>query len=540
MTSPGALSNRQIARAAAVVLLGFLASGVLGLIRTAAFSSMFGAGPELDAFYTAQQIPELLFTLVAGGALGSSFIPVFARFMGQDDDSAAWALASSVMSLSATAALLLGLLLILLSPLFMPLLIAEVPPAYQALTVDLTQTMLLTTLIFSISGLLMGILNAHQNFLLPALALSMNNLGLIVGALVIAPMLSTSSGPFAYQSSTDANVYGLAFGAILGALLHLTVQLPGLRPIGARLRYLPNTRTAGTLEVMRLMLPRIFGLAVTRLNFLVSVFFANRMIAGSYTALNTAWFLTFFTLGILGQSVGTALFPSLAALAAANDMDAFRSRLSTAIRSVLFLAIPATVGLTLLGQPLIALLFERGSWTSVDTAATAWALGFFALGIAGHALLEILSRAFYALSDTTTPVLVGVASLLSNIVLSALFIQSIGDPESLAKGPFAGLALANSLTTLLEGLALWGLMRRRVGTLNDRHVLSGVLWTLLASLLMGVAVWSTVMLLSISGPLLQVIAGGTVGLLTFFGMALLLRLPEARSIPGLVLGRISR
>ena len=191
-------------------------------------------------------------------------------------------------------------------------------------------------------------------------------------------------------------------------------------------------------------------------------------------------------LGVIAQSVGTAVFPSLSALAAANDMAGFKDRLAGAMRGVLFLAFPAMVGLILLGSAGDRVLFQRGAWTAEDTAATAWALSFFALGIAGHCLLEVLSRAFYALSDTRTPVLVGVASMISNIILSLIFVHIIGNPASLSRGPFAGLALANSLTTLLEGLTLWLLLRRRIGDLNDRYILNGASRSLAAALGMGV------------------------------------------------------
>jgi putative peptidoglycan lipid II flippase len=547
MTRPLALNNAQIARAALVVVLGFLASGVLGLVRTAAFTATFGAGADMDAFYAAQRIPEMLFTLVAGGALGSSFIPVFSRYLTAADDRGAWRLASAVMTLSMLAAAALALLLMLFAPLLVPaLLVPGATPSQQVLTTSLTQLMLVTTVIFAVSGLVMGILNAHQRFLFPALALSMNNIGLIFGALVIARTLPPVIKPFPslldaasnpadflpFWTSADvtaisANIYGLAWGAILGASLHLLVQLPGLYSIRARLRPLPDWRVPGVREVLVLMGPRVLGLGVVQINFAVNVFFASGMVNGSLTALNTAWFLMFFALGIIAQSMGTAVFPSLSALAAENDIDGYRQRLSSAMRGVLFLSFPASVGLIVLGVPVIGALFERGDWTQVDTLATAWALSFFALGIAGHSLLEVLSRAFYALSDTWTPVRVGIAAMVTNIILSIVFIQLIGDPNSLGRGPFAGLALANSLTTLLEGVVLWWLLRRRIGGINDRFVLSGALRALLAALGMGIVVWLvTAVLLVDAGYLVLMLAGIGVGTVVFFALSYSLRIEE--------------
>lgn len=549
-----ALSRSQIARAALVVVLGFLASGVLGLVRTAAFSISFGASGALDAFYAAQRIPETLFVLVAGGALGSSFIPVFARFIGNDDEEGAWRLASAVMTCVALLASGLALLVALLAPVLVPtVLVPGASPDMAALTVSLTQIMLLTVVIFSISGLLMGILNARQVFTLPALALSMNNIGQIFGALVLARLIPTYGVAYptlnpefgdllasGFSSTADNGVYGLAWGAVLGAALHLAVQLPGLRRVGARLRFLPNPRVPGVRDVLLLMGPRILGLAVVQINFLVNVNFTSGMVDGSRTALVTAWQLMFFALGVIAQGVGTAVFPTLSALASTGDMEGYKDRLAGAMRGVLFLSFPATIGLITLGAPAISLVFEHGAWTAEHTAATSWALAFFALGIAGHALLEVLSRAFYALSDTRTPVMVGVVSMVSNIILSLVFMRFVGDPNSLSRGAFAGLALANSLTTLLEGAALWWLLRRRIGAMHDGRVIGGALRALAASLGMGVIIMGVIAALGEGGAMLTTGFGGLAGALTFFALAVALGVPEARSVPMMVLRRVRR
>ncbi len=518
MSQSNALSNSQILRAAFIVLVGFLASGLLGLVRTAVFSSTFGASAELDAFYAAQRIPETLFKLIAGGALGSSFIPVFSRLLNQDDLTHAWRLASVVMTLSAGAAAVLGVLLALLAPVIVPsLLVPGKPPQMQALTVSLTQLMLVTTVIFSVSGLLMGILNAHQSFLLPSLALSMYNIGHIIGALFLTHF------PL---SEPDANIYGLAYGAILGAVLHLLVQLPGLRPIKAKLRVLLNWNVEGVREVLTLMGPRVLGLAVVEINFVVNIAFASTMVDGSQVALTTAWHLMFFALGVIAQNFGTAVFPTLSALVAEDDMAGFKNRLSSAMRSVLFLSFPATIALILLGVPIVTTLFERGAWTAEHSNATAWALAFFALGIAGHSLLEVLSRAFYALHDTWTPVRIGILAMVANILLSILFIQFIGQPNSLERGPFAGLALANSVTTLLESAVLWWLIRNRVGGIRDRYIIQGASRTLVAALLMGAGILPVLLLIDSQVAFIKLVAGGLVGGLVFFGLAAVMRVDE--------------
>ena len=236
MTQPAplsALSNRQIMRAALVVLLGFVASGLLGCVAHGHHLRDLRGRRGAGRLFRAQQLPELIFVMVAGGALGSSFIPVYARLRAQDE-AAAWRLASASMTLSALAAGVLGALVFLLAPLITRFILAPLAePALQALTTDLMRAMMLTPLVFSVSGLLMGLLHAHQRFLLPSIAISMNNIGLMIGALLIAPALPAVAGA---AQVGNANVHGLAWGAVLSALLHLLVQLPGLRGLGAHLR----------------------------------------------------------------------------------------------------------------------------------------------------------------------------------------------------------------------------------------------------------------------------------------------------------------
>jgi len=543
MSPSKALTNRQIASAAAVVLVGFLASGLLGLVRTAVIAATFGTGIASDAFLAAQRIPELIFVLVAGGALGSSFLPVFTRYLRADDPSGAWRLASAVITLSALAAAVLSLLVALFARQIVEVVLAPgKPPEVQALTVSLMQIMMLTPFIFSISGLVMGILQAHGSFLLPSLAISMNNVGLILGALLLAYVIPAQ--PDSPAQVGGANVYGLAWGAVLSAVFHLVIQLPGLMRIKTAvpiLRFLPDWRIPGVGEVLVLMGPRVLGLGVAQINFLVNANFASLMIAGSYTALVNAWTLMFFALGIIGQSVGTAVFPSLAALAAENDLPGFKNRLAGVLRGVLFLAIPSTAGLILLGRPLVALLYERGEFMPESTSATAWALAFYALGIAGHAGLEVLSRAFYALSDTRTPVVVGLVSMLSNITLSVIFIRFIGDPASLERGPFAGLALANSVTTLLEALALWWLLRRRIGSLNDDYVWNGLWRTGAAAMAMAAALYGLLVLAAgrLSASMLAVV-GIPLGAAAFLGVSVALGMDEPRTVLAAVLRRVRR
>ena len=531
MTTSKALDNRELIEKALIMLVGFLASGVLGMLRMAVLASQFGTGAARDSFSSAQQIPEIIFVLVAGGALGSSFIPIYARIR-EADPQDAWRLASAVMTLTATAAAILAAIVYVFAPQIVSGVLSPGRPIeQQQLTVDMIRIMMLTPFIFSISGLIMGILQSHAVFWLPAIAISMNNIGIIIGALFIAPALPAH--PNVGQLG-ELNVMGLAYGAVLSAALHLLVQLPGLFKLKAPLRPLFDWRAPGVIDVLRLMGPRVLGLAVVHVNFVVNINLANSMVEGSVAALRIAYTLMFFALGVIGQSVGSAVFPSLAALWAEGDLEGFKTRMSLAMRNVLFMSFPATVLFVMLGQPIFS-IFERGEWTGESTQAAAWALGFYALGIAGFTLLEVLSRAFYALEDTLTPVVIGTGAMVTNIVLNLIFIQFIGDPNSLARGAFAGLALANALTTLVESAVLWWLMRRRLRAhdatrgKHDLAILRSAGGSLLAALIMGICLWLLSMAMPAAGWMLA-IAGSLVGGLVFFAFGYLFNLGETRAL----------
>jgi len=381
--------------------------------------------------------------------------------------------------------------------------------------------------IFSISGLFMGLLNAHQHFLSPALAPSAYNLGLIFGALVLA---------------RGGNVHGLAWGAVIGSALHLLVQVPALARIGFRWRLLPNWRVPGVGEVLRLMGPRVLGLGIVQVNFWVSTALASGMMAGSVAALNNAFILMFTVIGVLGQSVGTAVFPTLSTLSAQHNTDELRRTLARALSSVLFLSIPAGIGLAVISEPVVALVYQRGEWTATDTAGTAWALAFFSIGLAGHTVLEILVRAFYALHDTLTPVKVGTLTMLLNIALALVLIRVFGYPDStdFARGPIGGLALAMSIATAIESTVLWIILRGRIGGLDERRVLSGAARTLASAGAMALVAWAFLAALPDLHALVRAVGAAGAGAAAFWSAALLLGVDEAEAVPRMVLARLHR
>lgn len=451
-TPPAPITHTsRIARAATLVMVLFLASRVLGLLREVVIARQFGTSAEMDAYLAAFRLPDFLFYVIAGGALGSAFIPVFTGYLTRHDLPGAWRLASAVINWVILLLTGLGGLAAIFAPWLVLTFLPNFTPAQQLLTVELMRWMLISTVIFGVSGVIMGILNAHQHFFLPALAPVIYNIAIILGAWLLGPMWG---------------VRGLTAGVVLGAAGHLLVQLPGLVWGERRLTYRPVLawRDASLREVARLMGPRVLGLAAVQLNFVVSVVLASGLSSGSVAALNYGWIIMLLPQGIVAQSVATALFPTLATLAAREEWAEFRHIFGLTLRNLLFLTLPAAAGLIVLGRPIIRLLLERGAFGPESTAATAWALVFFALGLVGHAVVEIATRAFYALKNTKTPVTVGLAAMAVNVGLSWLLLHLFATWNL---PPHGGLALANSIAVMLEMIVLLVLLRPRLRGLSE-------------------------------------------------------------------------
>ena len=493
-------------------MAAFVLSNAVGLVRQMLIARTFGTGPEVDAFGAAQRLPDILFNLVAGGALASAFIPTFTGFLTRDDHAGAWRLASGVVNL----VFLILVAVSLLAAIFAPSLVQATfgfPPEQQTLTVRLLRILLLQPAIFGISGLLMGILNAHQYFLLPALAPTFLWLGMIFGLVALTPSLG---------------IFGLAWGAVLGAVLHLAVQLPGLgRLKQARYQLELGRHNPAVREVVRLMGPRLVGVAAVQLNFLVTTILATHMGEGSLAAVTYAWPIFTLPQVVIAQSISIAALPTFSAMAARGALDEMRDSLADTVRGILFLALPATVGLLALGTPVVAMLYEGHSFDAESTALVAWALVFFTLGLVSHSVVEIISRAYYALKDTRTPVAIGAAAMGLNIILSLALAPLF---TRLGLWPHGALALANTVATTLEMVVLVGIMRGRLHGLALRRVWAGLWRTLAASALMATALAVWVPATTGRSSWILGLGGVAVGGAVYGVSALLLRAPEVEGV----------
>lgn len=485
-------ATRQIARAAGTVMAAFVLNSLMGLLRQVVITGAFGADASLDAFYAAARLPEILFSLVAGGALGSAFIPTFTGFLENKRTAQAWQLASSIANLVTLVLVAACALAWVFAPqLVSGILVPDFDAAQQALTVELLRIQLITPAIFGLSGLLAGVLNAHRSFLLPAVAPSLLWLGMIISVFIFVPSLG---------------IHGLAWGAVLGALMHLLVQVPGLLKVRPRYQAMLGLHLSSVRQVGRLMAPRLFGVAVVQVNFLVNTIVASGMDPGSLAAITVAFSVMLMPQQAIGQAIAIAALPTFSAQAARGKLAELRSTLASALRGIILLALPASVGLILLREPLVALLFQRGAFGAEDTQLVAWALGWFAAGLLGHSVVELASRAFYAQQDTRTPVLVGTAAMGLNVVLSLTLPGIFANAGWM---PHGGLALANSAATFLEMLVLLFLMSRRLGGLEGGRLWRGLGQAALGGVIMGLAIWAWFSAMN-NAPVWMLAAGGVV------------------------------
>ncbi len=504
-------ANRQIALAAGTVMIAYVFSSVINLAKGVVILRAFGTGMENEAFWAANRVSEVLFNLVAGGALASAFIPTFSSFLARKQKENAWKLASAIRNLVFLIISILAILAAIFAPQVVRYILAPGfvgdPEKFQ-LTVQLLRIILPSTVIFSISGLIMGILNAHQSFLFPALAPSMYSLGMIFGVLFLSPSMG---------------IFGLAWGVVLGASFHLIVQLPKLFKLGGNYWPVLGLNNSAVREVGTLMLPRLAGVAVVQLNFLVNTNLASRYSEGSVTGLTYGFTLMLMPLMLIAQAIAIASLPTFSAQAALGKLDEMRNSLSTALRAVFMLSIPAAVGMIILRYPLIKVLYENGTtFTTESTELVAWALLWYTVGLVGHSAVEILSRAFYAMKDTKTPVVVGVIAMSINIMLSILLGSLFLRIGWLAIG---GLALANSIATGLESIVLLIILRKRMNGLEGRKIFILLVKVTVAVSLMGFAIGWLVNSVALSDGVTLVI-GAILGGGLYAGLLLALRVED--------------
>jgi putative peptidoglycan lipid II flippase len=434
-----------------IVMGGFVLSRVTGLLRDIVATYVYGTSAEAAAYRAAFSIVDLLYLVIIGGALGSSFIPVFIEVWERDGSARAWRVASAVVTWALLALSLASTVLFVAAPWLVMWLYGG--PGFDAatleLTTQLTRLFLLSPLLLGLGGLAMAALNARDHFTLPALAPSVYNLGIIVGALL---------GP-----ALGLGIWGMAWGVVGGALLYLLVQLPGLRGLGMRLRLGLGRGLAEVRRIAGQMGPRVLGQAAAHVSIVVTLTLAARLPDGAnkLAGLGYAYQLMLLPFGIFSLSLSQVAFPRLARLVAEGRRDELAADLRRTLGLILWLTLPAAAALLALGFPLARVLFQRGAFDATSLQYTVGALVGYSLALPAFAASEILIRGFYAMQRTWTPVLVGLLQVGLNLGLGTLLLRAGGDVGSLA----LAFSLANNiealLLLLLMGAALPGIWRDR-------------------------------------------------------------------------------
>lgn len=473
-----ALKVGNLARATAIVTAALMLSRVLGLLRTSLFAYTFGSGIDADAFTNAFALPDTIFTIVAGGALASAFIPVFADYLiDKRDRKTAWHIASSAFNIIMVALTIFAVLGYLFAPQFLHLTLSSYfvhGDPEGPIIIHLTRIMLLQPIFLGGATVAVSVLQARQRFVLPAIGSVIYTASLIGG--ILATLLSRRFGLF----GGDIGIDGPAWGVVVGAFLQLVIQIPGL--FAAKMEYRPSFDLfhPGVRQMFRLMAPRMINSGLLFVSVFINRDLLGMLDTGTAYGYVTAFTLVMLPVGVFGMAVSQAAFPTLAALVSAGEWKRLRDTIMRTVRGITYLAVPSGLGMMVLAQPLSSLILAHGAFTKADIPLVANPLIFFAVGLLGLALVEILTRSFYALHDSRTPVEVSVLQFMFVIGMSIILLRPMGA---------SGLALATSIGSLGEAFVLLLLLRPRLGGLNLRpywlflvNVLAASVVTALAAL----------------------------------------------------------
>jgi putative peptidoglycan lipid II flippase len=536
-------SRANVARNAGIVSLAVMASRILGLVRDQVFAALFGAGLHYDAFLTAFRVPNLLRDLLAEGALSSAFVTTFTQTLQSKGREDAIRLSNRVATLSVIVIILISILawfftseiVGLLAPGFFAV------PGKAELTISLTRIMIPFLLLIALAAQAMGMLNAFNIYGMPALASAFFNIGIIVGGLLLGFLLGPAIG--------ISPIAGMAYGVVIGGFFELAVQWPSLKRCGVSYRPMIGFNDPGVRQIIRLMGPAVIGTAAVQINVFVNTNFASAIVDpatgavanGPVSWLNYAFRFMQFPIGVFGVAIATATLPSLSRSSANPDYTVFRQTLVHSLALGFLLCIPSALGLAVLAQPIVALIFEHGKFTAFDTMQTAHALAAYGIGLAGYGAIKVLSPAFYALNDARTPMLISLGSIAVNYLMNSFLV-----------GPFGhvGLACSTSAVALVNFLLLALFMRRRLGRLDGRRLGATVLRICAASLPMALTAWmvsAAAAMLPLGGFLLhlvQVSAAIGCATLVFYFTCRLLHVEELNEavdvIGGKLLSRFAR
>jgi len=504
-------TSQKIMRAAAFLMVANLLSRILGLLRDSLLAGFFGKTGLTDAYNTAFALPDLIFWVLAGGMFGAAFIPVISDYIAKGQVEESWKVVSSVLNIIIILMCVLCALAMIFAPNYIAIQIPGSPSSVQELSTHLTRILLLQPLFMALSGLSMGILNAHKIFWPSALGtLLYNTLVIIVGTLLADP-------------SNPRSIEGFAYGVVIGAIANFAIQIPHLYRVGFRYHPLIDLRHPAVYRIAALAFPILIFQALNQLQVITNTVLGSGLAEGSITAVQNAYRLHFAVVGIFAVAVGIAIMPTLTEQVALKQRRAFGQTFSDAVRTIIFISIPASVGMIVLRIPLIRALYEHGAFTAEDTQLVAIPLIYFALGITAQGLIMVVPRAFYAHKDTWHPVKIGITAMVVTVGLMIVLANVMGT---------GGLALATSLGACLQVALLFIFLRRKIGPLDGRHILASTGKTLFAAGIMGSIVYVWTAWIGPwagdgkAGAVVLLLSGAALGFVIFIGIARALKMDE--------------
>lgn len=525
--------TRRLVRTAGLIGLATMSSRVLGLVRDTVQALFFGTSHQADAFVVATRVPSALRDLFAEGAMSAAFVPSISRTIQRDGKEAAWRLGSQVVNgLLLITSLIVVITILLADPLTTrfagPFENVKEFPGKLDLTIQLVRINMPFLVLIAVAAAFMGMLNALRQFAAPAMAPALYNVVFISCTLVFVPL---------FVHLQIQPVMALSVGMLLGGVAQAAAQWPALRREGYHHSWILNLRDPALRDVLVLMVPGTLGAAAAQINQLVNTSLATGT-AGAAAALGYAFRLMYLPVGIIGVSVATASIPDLARQGAEGAHAAMRETLSWSLRLVLMLCIPATVGLMVLSPTLVEVVFERGAFDRQSSELVTTALLFYAPGIIGYSIVKVTAPGFYSLQDTRTPVIVSLVTIATNLGLNIWLNWWIS---------YRGLALGTAIAANLNAGLLLYFLSRRVGGLHGTDVWRALGKILLASALMGVAVYFVAAWLqqwlparAIGPGILRILGSVGAGLLVLTAAAHVLHISEFREATTRVIGRLRR
>ncbi len=516
--------TRSITSAAILVGIFSLVSRILGIFRDRILAGEFGAGQILDAYYTAFRIPDLIYNLLILGALSAGFIPIFSGLIkkmkcddsyyfcySKSENKEAWNLVNNILNLLIIVLFIFSVFGFIFAPQLTNLIAPGFSPELKESASILTKIMFLSPIFLGVSSLLGGILQSFKNFLIFSLAPIFYNLGIIIGAIFFVPIIG---------------VTGLAWGVVLGSFMHMLIQVPPVRILGFKWRFFIDLKDKSLRLISGMMIPRTLSLAISQINLVVITIIASTLSSGSLAIFNFANNLQSFPIGIFGISFAVAAFPALSA--AAFNREKLVSNFSHALRQILFFIIPSTVLLITLRAQIIRVVLGTGEFSWRDTVLTIDALGFFALSLFAQASIPLLVRVFYARHNSKTPFYIGLIVVIVNIFLSLFFGKRMG---------VAGLALAFSLSSILNFMLLWLRIYYEIGDLDQSRIIKSVLKFSVAGISAGLfiqlgktIIWPLTNMTKLWGVALQGFFAATLGLLVYFFLCYIMKSQEMLDI----------